>query len=93
MNMNIYCIYDRKAEITRSLFTSDNDVSAIRGTVSAAKNMQTDLGQYPDDFELRFVGVLDSRMTELQPIDQPKLIGSVRTMLTASESEKNDTNK
>lgn len=84
---NIFVIYDKKSELLRSLFLGDHEVGAIRGTIGAAMQEGSDLANYPDDFELRNIGEIDTRTMEITMRDVPKLIGTVSTMLAASKAK------
>lgn len=86
--MRFYLIYDRKAENVQSFFTADNNISAIRGVIAAAKQTGSVLSDYPGDFELRFVGAIDRRTCEIALTDVPEVIGSVDNLLAATSDKK-----
>jgi hypothetical protein len=86
--MNIYLIYDRKAENIQSFFTAQGNVEAIRGAVGAARQAGSVLGDYPGDFELRVVGTIDRRTCEIALLDVPEVLGSVENLLSAATPSK-----
>lgn len=88
--MEMYLIYDRKAETLMSFFTAKNSVDAIRSTVASAKNPGTTLSEYPAEFELRRVGNIDPKTCRITIYEIPEMIGSVETLLNAAMPKKND---
>lgn len=82
--MNVYVIYDRKAETVRSLFTADNDVSCVRAVVSSVRQGSGDLTQFPTDFEVQCIGAVDMRLARIVPSDVNQVLGSVATLLAAA---------
>lgn len=87
--MKLFIIYDRKAETLQSFFTADNDVSAIRGTVGAAKTKSL-IGDYPAEFELRAVGEVDPKTCEIMVYKVPELIGNVENLIAAANTSKDE---
>lgn len=81
----MFVIFDKKAEIFKSLFLADNEVSAIRNTVNASIQPGTTLADYPDDFELRQIGTIDQRTCLVTLLDVPRHLGTVGTLVTASK--------
>lgn len=85
--MNIYVIFDRKAETVQSVFTGDNDVSAIRAVVNAAKNPGTTLADFPAEFELQMVGFVDIKTSKVEGLTTPSVIGLISNLLAAANQE------
>lgn len=86
--MEIFVIYDRKAEVVRSLFTARDTVSAVRGVVGTVGSGAADLSQFPGDFELRRIGACDERLSTLIPADVNEVIGSVEALVASSGLKK-----
>jgi hypothetical protein len=82
--MEMYLIYDRKAQNVQSFFTADNHVSAIRAVINAGKQAGSTLADYPQDFELRHVGTLDRFSCAIMLNEVPEILGSVDNLLAAS---------
>lgn len=61
MIKNIYSVFDKKAEVFCQPFCSQNDSTAIRDFQYAANDNTTDIGRYPLDFSLYFLGVFDDQ--------------------------------
>jgi hypothetical protein len=90
--MNLYLIYDKKAETFTSFFTAQGDVEAIRATVAAARQVGTPLGDYPGDFELRCVGNIDRKTCHVAVHDIYTVVGTVQTMLSAANGDRQQLN-
>lgn len=81
--MDIFVVYDRKAECVRSMFSAPNQATAIRSVLGAAKSGSGDLSIYPTEFELRKVGAYDEVTAVLIPSMPQELVGSVQSFIDA----------
>jgi len=59
MKNGLYCIYDRKAQVTLPIFSSRTDVEATRIFTEAVMTSETPVSQYPADFDLIQVASYD----------------------------------
>lgn len=60
MRANMYMVYDRKAQMCHSLpFFSQHDGAAQRWFSDMLRDKSSMVGKYPEDFEVRCVGVID----------------------------------
>lgn len=82
--MQIFVIYDRKAQRIRSLFSAESKTAAIRAAVGAAKSGAGDLSSYPHEFELRLIADVEEVSAEILPKVVPELIGTVASLLDAA---------
>ena len=77
--MNLYCIYDRKAELCNPPFTVPNNAMAIRNFQMQVNRPGTPaqpnvLATYPDDFQLFFIGELDDKTGFISQDDHMTLL-------------------
>lgn len=62
MIKNLYAVFDKKAEVFCQPYVSQNDSTAIRDFEHAATDDHMDIGRYPADFDLYFLGVFDDQL-------------------------------
>lgn len=65
MIMNIYATYDKAAQAFVNQFFDKHHGSVIRGFQDALNNKETDVGRHPTDFELYYLGSLDTDSGEV----------------------------
>jgi len=61
METKVYSIFDKKAAIYSPPFYAPHDGIAMRNVSMAARNMESQLGQYPSDFALYRLGKFDDQ--------------------------------
>lgn len=59
MLLNVYTVWDTKAEAFLQPFFSPNKGTAIRAIVDALRDPNSTLAKYPDDFHLYHIGTWD----------------------------------
>lgn len=70
----LYQIYDKKAESIRGPIMAYNRPGpAIRSFNELCGNKETEIGKYPEDFQLRHIGTQDEETGEISPIEHPAL--------------------
>lgn len=57
--LNIYSIFDEKAEVFNAPFFMPRDGMALRAFADLVNDKNTTPGQHPDDFKLVFLGTFD----------------------------------
>lgn len=74
---NFYQVYDLVGEsIVGPPFIEKNKGPAIRGFTDILNDKNSTLGQHPDDYELRFIGIQNEATGEIQPISPPQTIAT-----------------
>ena len=68
--MNLYSIYDSKAELYLKIFPMQNDVTAIRA-VTATILENKELCNYPADYELKSIGSWNETTGVITPLQKP----------------------
>jgi hypothetical protein len=61
MIKKIYSVYDKKAAVYCTPFYSVNAATAVRDFGHVAKDSQTEIGKYPEDFSLWYFGEWDDQ--------------------------------
>lgn len=72
--LNLYVIYDKKAEVFQTPAFLQNDVFAIRSVCAAVRDHNSVLSQYPADFQLLKIAEFDTVSGELVPLDETVLL-------------------
>lgn len=86
MKMNIYSVYDKKAEAFMQPFYSTADGSAARSFMSAVADDKHQFCQYPEDYIMFRLGVFDDQTALLEMEESPRQITTgldARRMLKA----------
>ena len=69
--LNLYQLYDLKAEkVTGPIMSESKDAVAIRTFHNILRDKRTEPGQYPEDFQLLYLGYQD---------EESGIIGTVKT--------------
>ena len=68
----VYCLYDKKAAIYTAPFTEKNDATAVRLVQGLLANRGSNISQYPEDFDLYYLGDFDPEDGQLTPILKPE---------------------
>lgn len=88
MSQMMFSIYDKKARDYSSPFISKTQQDAIRKVASTLQKGGTLLSQFPEDYELYYVGGFDPDTGLLLPMDRPEIIMRVDNILAAFTSSK-----
>ena len=67
--MVISALYDARAKVFLRPMASSNELVAIRDVTAEARNPDSMLSRFPDDFELVFVGEFDSESGAISTYD------------------------
>lgn len=67
--MNLYVVYDSKADVYQSLMTFRNKGQAIRGFAQGVNDPNTQLNQNPQDFTLFEIAEWDEDKGFIKPHD------------------------
>jgi hypothetical protein len=70
----IFCIKDEKSGAHYDPFTMSNSIDAQRAFMQGIKSEKSIISQYPEDFNLYFVGEFDEMSGLITPREAPVLI-------------------
>lgn len=65
MQTFVYSIFDKKAAIFSPPFYAPHNEIAMRNVAMAARNLDSQLGQYPSDFALYRLGTFDDSSAQM----------------------------
>lgn len=82
MILNMYSVYDAKSGAFLTPFFMMYDGQAIRAISEAARDPNTQLGRYPEDFHLHRLGLWDDQNARFVP-ENPMSLGVVASFLQA----------
>jgi len=74
MILRMYSIRDQKAESFNTPFFQSTHGEAERAFRTAVNDGKTQLNQYPDDFDLYYIGEYDTNTGKTKPCDTPQHI-------------------
>lgn len=74
MKKNLFSIRDTKAEMYFTPWSKSTIGEAERDFSELAKNKETSVGKYPEDFDLFHVGEFDEKTGKITPFDTPRHI-------------------
>jgi len=80
MILQIYSVRDNKAGTFSRPFFEHTDAAAVRAFTTAARDNQSQISQFPDDFELHKIGEFDDA-TAIFVDNCPKFIVNAATLL------------
>ncbi|QXP08515.1 MAG: nonstructural protein [Arizlama microvirus] len=86
MQNEIFSIYDTKAQSFHKPYYSQNTQTAIREATEAAKNPDSLLSRYPEDFNLFRLGVFDQHTGIITLETAPLSIGVLNSFIKTSPS-------
>lgn len=72
MQLNIYSIRDDKSDIYGPLFACHTHGEAERRLRDLLKNPETQVNQYPEDFNLYYFGTMDNVTGKTEFLDSPQ---------------------
>nr|WAE43445.1 MAG: nonstructural protein [Microviridae sp.] len=81
MSKKIYSIRDIKSTGYLPCFSCENHVEATRQIQRTVKNPQTLLGEFPEDFEVYYLGDFDQQSGIITPLTNPQFLTSVKALL------------
>lgn len=91
MMLKIYATYDSKGQFYHNPFFKQTPGEAERDFRTAVNDSKTQLNQYPEDFDLFYLGQYDTLTGKLVPLATPehiiKGIHCLKTQPTAIRSE------
>lgn len=90
--MKLFAVKDNKVNVFKAPMRFVNVNEFVRAHIYAAKNPQTELAQYPADFDLYEVGSMNDETGVLEPVN-PVFIANLGQLVTvarnaASQAEK-----
>lgn len=87
MKLNIYSIYDEKAEAYNTPQYLRHKGEAIRMLQTTLDNKETMISKYPKDYSLYCLGTFDDNKGEIEGIAVPVLIVRATELLIAEEEK------
>jgi len=72
--LKMYCLRDNKAEAFHPPFYKHTHGEAERDFTTLTKDEKSMVNQYPDDFDLYYVGEYDQSTGKVKPLDTPQHI-------------------
>lgn len=85
MQSSVYSVYDSKAGVFCTPFTSENDSTALRAFRYAANDKEMDIGKYPSDFTLFVIGTFDNSTGQVSSIE-PVSLALALTLVQPTEA-------
>lgn len=86
--VHIYSIFDRKAEYYLPIFQHRSDTDAIRDFTQVVMASETQISQYPADFDLVRIGLLQLETGLIQAVHPSALVINGLVALTNAQSER-----
>lgn len=78
MKMNLYAVYDTKAQAYGMLFPCSADGVAMRHFAEKAKDKNSVIGKYPEDHVLFHLGVYDDESGKIEGVTPRSLCCAVQ---------------
>lgn len=72
MELRVYSIRDSKAEIFNQPFFQKTDAEAQRSFAQLTRDGKSTINQFPEDFDLYFLGTYDDQTGVIKTLDTPK---------------------
>lgn len=85
MKQEHFAVYDQKARSFCKPFHADNQNTAIRAFHYSATQLDNDIGRYPNDYGLYFVGTFDGEQGTWDIPAQPQFLTLAVTLLEESK--------
>lgn len=89
MLLKVYSIRDRKTEMYNTPWFQKSHGEAERSFTSMAMDEKTTINQYPEDYDLYFIGEYNSDTGCLIPLDSPLHVSKAIEILDRIRSTKN----
>lgn len=78
----IYSVYDNKAKCYLAIHLEESDVVATRHFHTAAKDPNSQISQYPEDFDLYYLGDYDPVSGFIASNPEPQFVIGASTLLS-----------
>lgn len=82
MELKIFAIWDRKAQVYRWPNFARDSATAVRALSTGLKDPRTEMANFPDDFELYEVGAFDDSKGQISGLLQPGFVVSAKSLLS-----------
>lgn len=86
--MSCFAVRDRKAQLFNRPFFDINKVQAIRGFAGACKQPEAPFSQFPDDYELCYLGDFDEVKGTMQWLVHPEVLAEPRNFLDSANAHR-----
>lgn len=87
MKLNIYAIFDEKAELFNTPFFMANDNLAIRGFNDLASDPSSTIYRNPQDYRLYELGEFQNLSGKIIPVDKPRFIANAQLNLKLGDND------
>lgn len=85
--LRMYSIYDRKSTLWTRPFFNKSDADATRGFQIGANDSEIQLGMFPEDFDLFFMGVFNEETGTYMIMDKPLFVVSAISLKKLAKKE------
>nr|WAE43431.1 MAG: nonstructural protein [Microviridae sp.] len=89
MSKKLYSIRDIKSTSYLPCFNAQNHADATRQVQHNAKDSHTVLGEFPEDFEVFYIGEFDEQSGKLTGLQNPEFLTSVKALTELSKGNLN----
>lgn len=80
MNLRMYSIRDSKAAIFHPPFFNQTHGEAERNFAQLAADPKSTIAQFPEDFDLYYLGIYDNNTGKMETLDSPEhMIKAINT--------------
>jgi len=87
MILQIFCIFDSKAQVFNTPFYMKHQADAVRACIEVGSDPSTTPGKYPEDFSLFYLGTFDDS-TGRHELTLPASLGVVASFLRPTNNHK-----
>lgn len=87
MNVNIYSLYDEKAQVFGNPFIRKFDGQAIRDCIDLVNDSNTSVSRHPSDFTLYNIGTFDDDKALIKPINPIQLVAKCSDLIGGSKND------
>ena len=84
--MNIYGVYDKKAEAFDFIFTEDNDDTAVRPVYNLLQRGDSKYLSFPDDFAIYKLASFNVRTGNIYSKDMKSIVCELRALFTLARA-------
>lgn len=85
--LSMYSIFDSRSGIYNSPFVAFSDGDASRAVIRQARNPESQIAQFPEDYVLYRIGSFDERTGLLTQVT-PETVARISTLVAIPESQK-----
>lgn len=86
--LNVYSVYDSKAQTYNTPFFMKQDGQALRAFIDLANDNRTDVAKHPEDYSLFLLASFDDEDGVIDPIDTPKCIAKAWELIAQNNEAK-----